>query len=88
MKRRGTKPADNDINPARDSCGGIWAGIVVSMEGKEVQRVVDHCKSLDAKKKLDINFALMVATARSVIVLTSLFYDKTDADETARVFAL
>lgn len=88
MKRRGTKPADNDINPARDSCGGIWAGIVVSMEGKEVQRVVDHCKSLAAKKKLDINFALMVATARSVIVLTSLFYDKTDADETARVLAL
>ena len=88
MKRRGLKPADNDINPARDHCGGIWAGIVVSMEGKEVQKVVEHCRTLAAKKKLDINFALMVATARSVIVLTSLFYDKTDADETARVLAL
>ena len=88
MKRRGPKPADHDINPARDHCGGIWAGIVVSLEGKEVQRVVEHCRTLAARKKLDINFALMVAGPRSVIVLTSLFYDKTDADETARVLAL
>ena len=88
MKRRGTKPADDDIDPARDHCGGIWAGIVVSLEGQEVQRVVDHCRALAAQKKVDINFALMVASARSVIVLTSLFYDKTDADETALVLAL
>ncbi len=88
MKRRGTKPADNDIDPARDHCGGIWAGIVVSLEGQEVRRVVDHCRALAANKKLDINFALMVASARAVIILTSLFYDKTDADETARVLAL
>ncbi|MBK8576176.1 MAG: hypothetical protein IPN90_11055 [Elusimicrobia bacterium] len=88
MKRRGTKPPDHDIDPARDQCGGIWAGIVVSMDGQEVEKVVQHCRALSARKKLDINFALMVATARSVIVLTSLFYDKTDADETARVLAL
>jgi 4-cresol dehydrogenase (hydroxylating) len=88
MKKLGTKPADNDIDPARDHCGGIWAGIVVSLEGEEVARVVEHCRALAREKKLDINFALMVATARSVIVLTSLFYDKTDPDETARVLAL
>lgn len=88
MKRRGAKPSDDDIDPARDHCGGIWAGIVVSLEGEEVRRVVEHCRTLALKKKLDINFALMVATARSVIILTSLFYDKTDADETERVHAL
>jgi 4-cresol dehydrogenase (hydroxylating) len=88
MKRRGPKPSDNDIDPARDQCGGIWAGIVVSMEGKEVQGVVAHCSALAATHQLDINFALMVATARSVIVLTSLFYDKTDPAEEARALAL
>jgi 4-cresol dehydrogenase (hydroxylating) len=88
MKKLGPKPADNDIDPARDHCGGIWAGIVVSMEGAEVSRVVEHCRAVALKKNLDINFALMLATARSVIVLTSLFYDKTDADETARVLAV
>ncbi|MBL0059585.1 MAG: hypothetical protein IPP35_10885 [Elusimicrobia bacterium] len=61
---------------------------MVSLEGEEVRRVVEHCRTLALKKKLDINFALMVATARSVIILTSLFYDKTDADETERVHAL
>ncbi|MBP9127881.1 MAG: FAD-dependent oxidoreductase [Elusimicrobia bacterium] len=88
MKKLGAKPADNDIDPARDHCGGIWAGIVVSLEGGEVGRVVEHCRALARKKNLDINFALMLATARSIIVLTSLFYDKTDTDETARVLAL
>lgn len=88
MKQRGAKPADNDIDPARDHCGGIWAGIVVSLEGKEVQRVVDHCRSLAQKKQLDINFALMLASPRAIIVLTSLFYDNTDKEETSRVLAL
>jgi 4-cresol dehydrogenase (hydroxylating) len=88
MKRRGPKPADHDIDPARDHCGGIWAGIVVSLEGKQVQHVVDHCRDLAKKKQLDINFALMLATPRAIIVLTSLFYDKTDKEETARVLAL
>jgi 4-cresol dehydrogenase (hydroxylating) len=61
---------------------------VVSLEGKEVRQVVEHCRTLALKRNLDINFALMVASARSVIILTSLFYDKTDADETVRVHAL
>lgn len=88
MKRHGAKPPDNDIDPARDGCGGIWAGPVAPLEGHAVAGLVEHCRALARQRQLDINFALMVSNPRSVILLTSLFYDKRDADETRRVLAL
>lgn len=88
MKRHGAKPPDTDIDPARDGCGGIWAGPVVPLEGRAVAGLVDHCRALARRRQLDINFALMVSNPRSVILLTSLFYDKRDAEETQRVLAL
>lgn len=88
MKRHGTKPPDADIDPARDGCGGIWAGPVAPLEGNAVTGLVEHCRALARKRQLDINFALMVSNPRSVIVLTSLFYDKRDAEESRRVLDL
>ncbi len=83
MKSRRPKPADRDIDPARDDCGGIWAGPMVPLEGGQVWSIVEMCRDLARKREADLNIALMVASGRSVVVLTSLFYDKEDEQETA-----
>jgi 4-cresol dehydrogenase (hydroxylating) flavoprotein subunit len=84
LKARRPKPPDHDIDPARDGCGGIWAGVMVPLEGEEVRGVVELCQRLAHKHRMDLTLALMVASPRSVIILTSIFFEKQDAEETAR----
>jgi 4-cresol dehydrogenase (hydroxylating) len=88
LKSQRPKPPDDDIDPARDDCGGIWAGVMVPLEGKRVQGVVDLCRSLAREQRMDLTLALMLASPRSMVVLTSIFFDKTNADEANRAKAL
>jgi 4-cresol dehydrogenase (hydroxylating) len=81
MKAQRAKPKDDDIDPARDDCGGIWKGVMVPLEGTEVRGVVQLCESLAERHRIDLNLALIVASPRSVIVLTSIFFDRRSHDE-------
>lgn len=40
-RSRRPKPADHDIDPARDQCGLIWLGPMVPLNGREVTHVLD-----------------------------------------------
>jgi 4-cresol dehydrogenase (hydroxylating) len=87
-KSRRAKPADDDIDPARDQCGLIWLGPMVPLNGRDVSEVLDLVRPLYLKYGFDFTTALMVGNARTVIALMSIFYDKEDADETSRANAL
>lgn len=84
FKCRTKKPADDDIDPARDSCGLIWIGPMVPLTGIEVSSILELCKPLYRKHQLDLTAALMVANPRTMIVLMSIFYDRADPDESER----
>lgn len=87
-KSKRPKPADDDIDPARDQCGLIWLGPMVPLSGRNVSEVLDMVKPLYQKHQFDFTTALMVGNARTVIALMSIFYDKDDPDETRRAEAL
>jgi 4-cresol dehydrogenase (hydroxylating) len=87
-KSRRPKPDDRDIDPARDGCGCIWLGPMVPLNGRDVSEVLGLVVPLYRKYGFDLSAALMVANPRTVIALMSIFYDKEDADETARAAAL
>jgi 4-cresol dehydrogenase (hydroxylating) len=83
-KNRRPKPADKDIDPARDHCGLIWLGPIIPLNGRQVTEVLDMVRPLYAKYQFEFSTALMVANPRSVIALMSIFFDKQDPEETAR----
>ena len=87
-KSRRPKPADNDIDPARDQCRLIWLGPTVPLDSHHVTEVLDIVKPLYQKYGFDFTTALMVGNARTVIALMSVFYDKEDADEVRRAESL
>jgi 4-cresol dehydrogenase (hydroxylating) len=87
-RSRRPKPADDDIDPARDRCGLIWLGPMVPLNGREVTNVLDLVRPLYEKYRFDFTTALMVGNARTVIALMSVFYDKEDREETNRAEAL
>jgi len=87
-KSRRPKPADHDIDPARDGCGLIWLGPMVPLNGRDLTEVLDIVRPLYQKYGFDFTTALMIGNARTVIALMSIFYDKDDADETRRAEAL
>jgi len=87
-RSRRPKPADDNIDPARDRCGLIWLGPMVPLNGREVTNVLDLVRPLYEKYRFDFTTALMVGNARTVIALMSVFYDKEDREETNRAEAL
>jgi 4-cresol dehydrogenase (hydroxylating) flavoprotein subunit len=87
-KSRRPKPADHDIDPARDRCGLIWLGPMVPLNGRDLTHVLDLVRPLYVKYSFDFTTALMVGNARTCIALMSVFYDREDTDETTRAEAL
>ena len=83
-KAHSPKPADNDIDPARDRCGLIWLGPMVPLDGRHVQEVLDLCQPLYEKYGFEFSTALMVGNPRTLIALMSIFYDREDAGEVER----
>lgn len=82
------KPKDNDIDPARDGCGILWLGPMVPLKGENVREVLDLVEPLYEKYGFDFSTSLMVGNARTVIMLMSVFYDKTNPAETQRALDL
>jgi 4-cresol dehydrogenase (hydroxylating) flavoprotein subunit len=87
-KSRRRKPADGDIDPARDHCGLIWLGPMVPLNGRETLEVFNLVRPLYQKYKFDFTAAIIVGNPRTAVALMSVFYDKEDPDQTRRAEAL
>lgn len=86
LKSRLDKPAD--AHPDRDDCGLIWFAPIAPCTGKHVVELLDLCRRLFELYDFDFYAALLPHNVRSIIVLTSIFYDKASRDETGRAQAL
>jgi len=83
-----TARPDRDLDPARDGCGVMWLAPVAPCTGKDVTQVLDIGRPLFQKFGFDFWAALLLDSPRSMIILFSIFYRKTDAGEAARSRAL
>ena len=87
-KSRRAKPADDDVDPARDQCGLIWLGPMVPLNGRDTVEIMNLVRPLYVKHGFDFTTALIVGNPRTVVALMSVFYDKEDPDETRRAEGL
>lgn len=83
FKSHKQKPA-GDIDPARDQCGFIWIGPVVPFTSTHVTRAMALAKPLFAQHGFDFFVEVIIESARSVIFLAGVFYERNDAAEAAR----
>lgn len=86
FKSHKTKPT-GDIDPARDGCGLVWIGPVVPFTSGHVMNVLALTKRIFDKHEFDFFVEVIVESARSVIVLVGVFYDKKDAADAERARA-
>lgn len=76
-----------DIDPARDGCGFIWIGPVVPFESGHVMRALALTKEIFDRHEFDFFVEVIVESARTVIILVGVFYDRHGADDAARAKA-
>ena len=81
-------PKPEFAHPDRDNVGGIWFAPIVPVHRRSRDRLVGLCRPLFERFKFDFYAALLMQNSRSMIVLMSIFYDKSDAAETAQAKAL
>jgi 4-cresol dehydrogenase (hydroxylating) flavoprotein subunit len=86
FKSHRTKP-DKDIDPARDGCGMVWIGPVVPFTSKHVMNALALTRRLFDKHEFDFFVEVIVESARSVIVLVGVFYDRQDPADAERARA-
>lgn len=83
FKSHAAKPA-TDIDPARDRCGMIWIGPVVPFTSGHVMNVLALTKAIFDRHEFDFFVEVIVESARSVIVLVGVFYEREDPRDTDR----
>lgn len=81
-------PKPDVADPDRDGCGLIWFAPIVPMTGEHVDDMLSLMQPLFLRHRFDFYAALLVQNARSMIVLTSIFFRKSDPDESGRAKAL
>ncbi len=81
------KKPDSDVDPARDGCGLVWIGPVVPFTSGHVMKALSVTKQIFDKHEFDFFVEVIVESARSVILLVGVFYDKRDAADSARALA-
>ena len=86
FKSHKEKPS-SDIDPARDQCGFIWIGPVVPFTSKHVMQAMDLAKPIFARHEFDFFVEVIIESARSVIFLAGVFYDRDDSTEADRAKA-
>ncbi|MDP1648542.1 MAG: FAD-binding oxidoreductase, partial [Rubrivivax sp.] len=86
FKSHAQKPTE-DIDPARDRCGMVWIGPVVPFTSEHVMKVLALTKRIFDKHEFDFFVEVIVESARSVIVLVGVFYERADPAEAARARA-
>lgn len=80
------KPETN-IDPARDQCGFLWIGPVVPFTSEHVMAGLALAKEIFARHEFDVFVELIVEGPRSIIMLLGVFYERNDADDSARASA-
>ncbi|MEO8835758.1 MAG: FAD-binding oxidoreductase [Caldimonas sp.] len=86
FKSHRAKP-DTDIDPARDGCGMVWIGPVVPFTSKHVMKALTLTRRLFDKHEFDFFVEVIVESARSVIVLVGVFFDRHDPADAERARA-
>jgi 4-cresol dehydrogenase (hydroxylating) len=81
------KKPDRDVDPARDGCGLVWVGPVVPFTSGHVMKALSLTKQIFDKHEFDFFAEVIVESARSVILLVGVFYDKQDAADAERALA-
>ncbi len=78
---------DIDIDPARDGCGLAWIGPVVPFTSEHVMKVLSLTKEIFEKHEFDFFVEVIIESARSVIVLVGVFYQRQDPADCDRARA-
>lgn len=86
VKSHAKKP-DVDVDAARDQCGLVWLGPMVPFTSKHVLRGVSLAREVFERHSFDFFVELIIESARSMILLIGVFYDRHDDGETERARA-
>lgn len=78
---------DKDVDPARDGCGLVWIGPVVPFTSGHVMKALSLTKQIFDRHEFDFFVEVIVESARSVILLVGVFYDKHDTVDSQRALA-
>ena len=81
-------PKPDRADPDRDDIGLIWFAPIAPMTGENVSEVLAICRPLFERFEFDFYAALLVQNARSMIVLTSIFFCKDDPRQTENARSL
>ena len=77
-------PKPEFAHPDRDDCGIVWFAPIAPMTGRHVEEVLGLCRPLFERYAFDFYAALLVQNARSMIVLMSIFFLKSDPGQLRR----
>ena len=86
FKSHAQKPV-KDIDPARDGCGFVWIGPVVPFNADHVLRALALTRQVFDQYEFDFFVEVIVESARSVIILVGVFYDRHDSADADRARA-
>src|SRR5258706_2130674 len=82
------EPKPEIANPDRDNCGLIWFAPIAPMTGHDVLELMSICQDLFKQFQFDFYVALLTQNPRSMIVLTSIFFLKSDPAQVERASQL
>ncbi|HNU10172.1 MAG TPA: FAD-binding oxidoreductase [Rubrivivax sp.] len=83
FKSHRVKP-ERDIDPARDGCGFVWIGPVVPFTGEHVLKALALTRPIFERHEFDFFVEVIIESARTVIVLVGVFYERHDAADAER----
>lgn len=86
FKSHARKP-ETDIDPARDGCGLVWIGPVVPFTSTHVLSALDITRRVFEQHEFDFFVEVIVESARSVILLVGVFYDREKVGDPQRARA-
>jgi 4-cresol dehydrogenase (hydroxylating) len=75
---KSSTPRPDRAEPDRDDIGLIWFAPIAPMTGGHVDELIGICRPLFERFGFDFYAALLVQNARSMILLTSIFFRKDD----------
>ncbi len=83
FKSHHRKPA-GDIDPPRDGCGLLWVGPVVPFTSAHIQKAMTLSQGIFQAHGFDFFLEIVVESARSVLFLVGVFYERQDPGECER----
>ena len=78
-------PAPNvDLDPDRDRCGTLWLCPEIPFDGVTVAKVISSCENILRSSGYDPVIGMTAATARTLRIFVSIFYDRDQPGEDDR----